>query len=532
MPQTLKRLLFLILMLAMLVLISSAQERATSSTESGYLFDHPADWNIRTEAAFEAVVYFDDGAMYGLISILESRFVGDDPKEALEDFIDDIPRDDRNNGDFEEPYEEYTVDEWQLVRASRVRRNDRLLEYFIMAYGNDTSVFLRASFRRGGETTYLPEFDAMIASVRSEEDEPEVAPEIQSTEIACATTGSNLALDTLTANYVFEDGSYEFDYPESWEISSNADGSLRFINREGATLFGTIQVQPQAENSPETALSAVLAEEEGYSAIEIFDLNGLAVARSYRDNTRGGTKDLAMAALRGDVIVIMTASSNSQDFDAYEASLQAVFYTFRPNGTQVELSLTGLGARQGLTSAFIYGSAVCGEPAEVAVTAPAPQSAISLGASYESENGNYRFNYPEGWTQDFAQNTVILSNRENYELFEPAGGEVQMMIFFIDRIQSLNIDEFSPTSLLEYLIINDLDFEYWTRPEEFDSLGRRGAYADFEPTVSAWLMRTYFVELDAEELIYVRLDMMAIKDEVEGFNDYALAILETVEINN
>src|SRR5688500_498612 len=146
MPQVLKRLLLLILMLALFVLISSAQELATSSTESGYLFDHPADWNTYTQAAFEAVVYFDDGAMYGLISILESRFVGDDPEVALEEFIDDIPRDYRNNGDFEETWEEYTIGEWEIVRATRVRRNDRLLEYFMMAYGNDTSVFVRASF--------------------------------------------------------------------------------------------------------------------------------------------------------------------------------------------------------------------------------------------------------------------------------------------------------------------------------------------------------------------------------------------------
>jgi hypothetical protein len=101
MPQALKRLLLLILMLALLVLISSAQELATSSTESGYLFDHPADWNTYTEAAFETVVYFDDGAMFGLISILESRFVSDDPQLALVENIVDITPDYPNNWDFE-----------------------------------------------------------------------------------------------------------------------------------------------------------------------------------------------------------------------------------------------------------------------------------------------------------------------------------------------------------------------------------------------------------------------------------------------
>lgn len=531
MRQFFLRLLLLALLPVFTLATSSAQDLVTSRIESGYVFEHPEDWRINLEEDADSIAYFDDGAMYGVISIIDNRFVGDDPEEVLEDLFDELERDDLNNGEFEEPFETYELDGvWEVVRATRVRRNDRLLEYFIMADGNDTSVFVRASFRRGGEDEYLAQFDAMIASVRHEDDERVVAEnaELSSAELLgvdyIGTEGNLLQVNALTENYVFEDERYELDYPTGWEINANEDGSLRFVSREGVTLFGTIQVLERGENTAENALSEFLAVEEGYSPIESFSLNGLPAVRAYRENSRGGTTEIAMAAQSAETIVLLNAASNSEDFEALEPVLRAVLYSLRPNGTNVELSLVGIGARTGLNSAFVYGATTGSSN-----STNSPQSSIPLEARFETENGDYQLNYPEAWTQEIEQNTIVLSNEGDYELFDPARGEVQMMVFFIDRIDNLRVDEFSPESILGYIIETNRAPELWQDISRFESLGRRGAFADFVSSDVDWVMRTYLVELDEEERIYVRIDMVAREDELLDFHPYALAILETVD---
>jgi hypothetical protein len=531
MPRNPFRLLALGLLIALIVAGTMAQELSTTATEAGFLVDYPEEWNIRFPEDFDSAFYFTDGAMSGIVSMLEADLVGDNPAELLEDVIDDMDRDDASNGDFEEPFEEYRLNnEWEVIRATRVRQTDRRLEYLFMAEVREISVYVRVNFRRGGEDEYLPQINAMIASARREDDEVELETasdnDTGGTDFELeyiGTEGNLLQIGALTAAYVFDDESYQLNYPEAWEINSNPDGSLRFINREGVTVFGTLQVQSTGENSPQSALNNLLASEEGYSEIESFSLNGLSAARAYRDNTRGGTKELAMAALRGDVIALMTVSSNSDDFDALEPVFRAVLYSLRPNGTPLELSLIGSGARRGLNSAYVYGL-----PSTSSGNTNSPQTAIPLEETYETSNGRYSFNYPEGWVDDFSQGTIVLSNNRRFELVNPDEGEVQMLIFFVDRIENLDIDEFSPVSLVEYVVDLDENPEFWGDVSEFRSLARRGAYADYEPR-GDFNMRTYFVEMDAEDLIFVRLDMVTRNDEIEDFEPYALAILETVD---
>jgi hypothetical protein len=534
MPRNLFRPLVLGLFLAITVAGTTAQNLITTRTESGFLVDHPEEWTLQFSDDLESVFYFTDGTMVGSINMLDNEQAGDTPAKLLEDFIENLGSDDANNGDFEAPFTEYRLDdEWEVVRATRVRQSDRRLEYLYVAELQDILVYLRVNFRRGGEDEYLPQIDAMIASARREADEPQ----LESTSNAntngadfglehIGAEGNLLQIGALTAQYVFEDGSYQLNYPEGWEINSNPDGSLRFINREGVTVFGTLQVQDKGNNTVETALSSLLAAEEAYSEIESFSLNGLSAARAYRENARGGTKDLAMAALNSNFISLMNVSSNMADFDALEPIFRAILYSIRPNGTPLELSLVGSGLRRGLSSAHVYGL-----PSSDTSNTISPQTAISLEQSYETSNGRYRFNYPDGWVDDFEQGTIVLSNNRLFELVNPDEGEVQMLIFFVDRIQNLEVDEFSPASLVRYVINLDENADFWGEVSEFSSLGRRGAYADYEPRGN-FNMRTYFVEMDAENLVYVRLDMLTRDDEIEDFTPYALAILETADFTD
>jgi hypothetical protein len=531
MPRYFFRLLVLGFFLLAAVAGLNAQALTTTRTEAGFLVDHPEEWNLEFPEGFDNLFYFDDGTMHGFISLLDNELVGDDPAELLDEMIDDLDRDDSNNGDFEEPFVEYVLDgQWQLVRASRVRQNDRRLEYFYMADVREISVYLRLNFRRGGENTYLPQMDAMIASVRHEGDDAEMSSSESNTGANLGvdyigTEGNLLQIGALTASYTFEDASHQLNHPEGWEISTNDDGSLRFVNRQGVTIFGSLRVQPKAEDTAETALSTLLADEEGYTEIESFSLNGLSASRAYRENTRGGTKELAMASLRNDTIALMTVVCNTDDFETLEPVFRAVLYSLRPHGTPLELSLVGTGARLGLGSGNLYGfpTTVSSES-----NSPSPQTAIPLEEDYETSNGRYTFNYPEDWVDDFDQGTIILSSSRRYELIDPDEGEVQMLIFFADRIDGLDIDEFSPVSLVQYVIDIDESPRDWGDISEFESLGRRGAYADYELRGDV-MMRTYFVEMDANELVYVRLDMLTQEDEVEDFAPYALAILETVD---
>lgn len=489
-----------------------AQDIITIRTESGFLVDMPEDWDIEAAEDTDNVILFEEGSMFGGLFLFDANTINGSLTEYIEELLEDFDDD----GMFE-PIEIYSINaEWDAARASRIRRSNRMFQLLITAENRTVLVLLIANFRVGSQQDYLPMFDNLIATARIEN---ETDNETAGTAIELVGTVTDpINVGALTANFVTSDERFQFDYPTSWEIRDNEDGSLHFINRGDITLLGTLKIARDSEANPEMLLSEALADKDDFSEIEIFSLNGLPTARAYHENTRGASTDVVMATMRGDIAIILQATSDTENLEAVEPILRAVLFSIRYAGETFELTVVGGAARQGLMSGQIYG---------------AVQRGTALPQRYITDDGRYSFSYPEEWSLDVFEDTTLISNAIRFESLEPEAGEVQIYFFFLDRISGLDIDDFSSRGLLQFIIDNDIDGTEWGDIMELMNMGRRAAYADIEllehPRVN---LRSYFLELNSDERIYVRVDMVTLVDEITDFEAITLAIMDTIGFAN
>ncbi len=502
--------LVILLVLSTFALTAAAQE-TTTRTPNGFLVDHPADWNVSFPEERGDVMLFDDGVMFGLISMLD--FTGRDvsPLEVMQNLSTSIEED--GEGAFE-PIEEYTIAGGiPAARTTRIIESNNLEEVLIAADVNEISVFLRASLRVGQLVDYEPIFEEMIASVVLEGREPQ--------QVLIGSPENVLDFTTVDTTTTLEERGFSFDHPEGWNLTEQSDG-VQFLSQGGVTLIGLIMVNPRedyaAESTPESILQARLDDQgvlADFGEIEGFSLNGLPAARAYREDSRAGTTDLVSVTIRGDLVIIFAATVNTSELAEAEPLLRAVQFSVRPAGAPLQYNIVGSGARLGLTSALVYGGANLSGDA-------------SLPNRYVSNDGTFSFNYPAGWFVGLdPEGALALSNQDDIEDVLPDEGQVIVYLFTATFTGIFT----TPESILEDLNAeNDLN---WSETESLQINGADAAYAETDPAdFGGLVLGTYVVELRPEDDLYLRASIIGEPAVVREFTPIIRSVIASARFED
>jgi len=494
----------ILLLLSSIVFIVSAQETTTTRTPDGFLVDHPADWNISFPDGRGDVIVFDDGVMFGFISML--NFSGRDttPMDVISDLVEEIQED--GEGEFE-PIETYTINgDIPAASAIRLLESNNLQELLIAADVNEISVFVRASFRVGSRVDYEPIFESLIASVVLEGREPQ--------QILVGSPDNLLDFTTLNTTATFEDRGFSFDHPENWNITEQSD-SIQFLGQGELTVIGLVAVNSLADYEGDATPESILQEEleaEGvladFGEIEGFSLNGLPSARSYREDDRAGTTDLVSVTLRGDFVVVFAATINTNELESAEPILRAMQFSVRPAGEELQYNIVGSGARLGLTSGLVYGGANLSGDAD-------------LPNLYQSNDGAFSFNYPIGWFVGLdPEGALALSNQDDIEDVLPDEGQVIIYIFTQTFTGLLT----SPESILRD--INEENDLNWGEIQTLDIGGADAAYAENDPSdFGGLVLGSYVLELVPEDDLYLRASAIAEPDVLAEYTPIIRQVL-------
>jgi len=486
--------LFPFLLLGAFSIPANAQDTATTRTEAGFIVEHPANWDVELDDERDSIFYFDDGSMFGLISMLDYTNIDQTPREILEELTRSIEED--GEGIFEE-IEDYRLQErYPAARTQRLTETNNLIELMIAAEIDNISVVIRASMRVGSLVDYLPQFEQMIASVVLEGREDQ--------RIRYGSPENILDFTTLNTTTDFETKGFSLTHPEGWNITQ-LEESIEFLSQGDVTIIGEITVNTTdayAGNiTPEAVLNAYLRSETASAddtVIEAFNLNGLAAARAYRADERAGTTDLVMSMLRGDLVVILQATVNSDQLIDAEPLLRAVLFSVRPVGEELEYNIIGRGARQGLLSALVYGGA------NLSGDAALPNQFVSL-------DGKFSYNYPATWVLDADTGGIpVLTNQAGVgESFKE--GQIIIYITYSSFTGILT----SPQSILRNLNA-DTDLT-WGEIQELEINGRPAAYAENDPRdFGGFIAGAYVVDLYPDEDLYLRVTVLGMPEDVEA----------------
>lgn len=524
--QWLRHILF-IFVLCMSISLVIAQEIETTGNANGILVDHPSNWLVMQDPEFDTSLNFISETMAGFINILPLDVINDDNEDVLTALIDDL--EDRDAvGNFSD-IEAYTLDETiDVVRVTRIRSDDRLFEVLMTAEVNDFSVYLQASFRIGAQQFFLPRFDAMVASVRNESDIFDIASgslaQVPITQGMVGTVTDPLNIGALNTRFITQDERYTLDYPHTWQVRTDNDGTITFLEQDETTLIATLQISSLGNSTTTTSLIENIVTDIEQDNISTFMLNDLPASRFVAIEENNNIRRVVMAVIRGDLQMVMDVTMRADAVDSIDATLRAILYSVRPNGEPFTLSVLGGAVRSGLLSAEIYGSTSYPQ-------AQAIEESL-LDISYVTINGRFTFDYPSAWFNQISQGAIILSTEEEFEEYEPSQGDAQARIFFLEQIMHLDIDDFTPSNLLAYIIENETFEEDWSDIQVFESDGRSAAYADYDFFGSDIVSRTYFLEIDPIEKVFVRLDLVTDESNLAEYEAIALAILTTADFQD
>lgn len=513
--------LLALILLAISLNFASAQDIVVTTAEMGVVVEHPSNWLFKQDR--DNRLDFSNSTMEGQIEFELLEDIDEDYLEFLEEWVE-VEED--NDGEFSD-IETYNLEDgWNAARALRIRTDDRLFEVLLTAEVRDYAVYLEATFRIGSQDFYLPHFDAIVNSVRNIDDRIELATgsRAQTPPITghIGLINEPLNIGVLNTNFVTDDELYQFEYPGAWDLRVNDDGSIVFIETGDITLFGTLSIaQHDATDTSDDLVLDTFGEAD--VDVEPFMLNDLSASRIVIVDETNNIRRVVMASVRGNIQTIFDVTIDFATSETVDATLRAILYSVRPNGEPFTLTVMGDAVRAGLTSANIYGTAIIPE-VELADGMPLDASIVTL-------NGQYTLDYPLAWFSEILQGSIVLSSEENYFIYDPDRGEVQMIITFFDQISNLAIDDFSPQGVLEFAIANDSDPDDWGKIEIFDSVGRAGAYADLDLS-SGNVGRTYFVEIDDARDIFVRLELIVDEDGIDIYHQTAMAILNTARFQD
>ncbi len=520
------RLLIPILSLILFMNHGVAQTLVTTGTENGALIDYPENWQIETFEDDPDFIAFTSGSMTLRLTI-QAVFNNDDNlTQLLEDWTDEVEAEADDIGDFSEMQTYFLNGLWDVRRVQRIRSDDRLIETLMTGRVNGFIVFLRGSFRVGAQDFFLPIYDEMLSSLRHVDDDIILTHGSSAQQpLIDGMIGSvldPLDIGALNTNFITLDEQYQFDYPDSWDIRTEADSSITIIERTpDAMLFGQLIISPAGENPDiEGPISARL---DNSVEVSEFMLNDLPASRALVIDEINNIRHIIMATIRDDTQVLLDVTLAFDTPETTDAILRAMLYSVRRNGEPFTLSASGAAMRTGLLSAEVYGSSRV-QIDEIVV------DGIALDSIYITRNGRFTFNYPSEWFEAFIEGNIVLSNDDDIDLYEPSRSDVQLIFNFIET-PGVILDDYSPASVLEYIIENDEFNEDWSDIVVFESLQRDAAYADYV-TFGDDIDRVYFVKLDDIDTVYARVDMIIDSDNLEEFEPVALAILDTIRFQN
>ncbi|MCA9913655.1 MAG: hypothetical protein KC496_09915, partial [Anaerolineae bacterium] len=155
--------LFPLLFLGAFSIPANAQDAATIRTGNGYIVEYPADWEVSLNDENGNIVLFNDGSMYGIISMLDYSTIDETPREVVEGLAGSIQED--NEGTFDEIEEYRLLDRYPAARTQRLTEPDNLTELLLATEIDDISIAIRATMRVGSLVDYLPRLEQMAASV-------------------------------------------------------------------------------------------------------------------------------------------------------------------------------------------------------------------------------------------------------------------------------------------------------------------------------------------------------------------------------
>jgi|GEM_PF-4101936 len=522
------RLFVILSFLLFSVSIGFAQNLATISTVNGALVDYPENWELQDTEGFDDVVGFYSGSMNVALYIVPSNGLPLDTDDILRFYVADTESsEDDDIGEFGD-IDNYEIhDEYDASRAQRVRTDSRLIE--VMAYTdvNDYSVLLRGSFRIGAQDFFLPIFDDLMASVRSSDDEVVFthgsSAQRPLTEGMIGSVLEPLNIGVLNTNFITEDEKYEFEYPDTWNIRTDDNGKIIFIERvDGiATLYAELTLSSANTNSDTMGLIQEMFDEP--VDVTQFLLNDLPASRLVLDDSANNVRQLVMATVRDNVQVLIEATIHIDAVDRVEPILRGILYSARENGEPFNLAISGEAVRTGLLSGEIYGTASVA-PQDIVV------DGIVLDSVFVTRTGRFIFNYPSEWYEDFINGYIVISNDDDIELYDPSRNDAQLIFLFFEDTGFLE-DDYSARGIVLDLIENEPD-NVWSDIVEFESVGRSAAYVDLEIFASDTIFRFYYVKLDEIDNIFVRVEFVVDEDDLDEYEPIALAILDTIRFQD
>lgn len=495
--------LFPFLFLGAFSIPANAQDTATIRTSNGYIVEYPADWDVNLSDENGNIVLFDDGSMYGIISMLDYTDIDETPQEVVAGLAESIQED--GEGIFGDIEEYRLLDRYPTARSQRLTETDNLTELLLATEIDDISIAIRATMRVGSLVDYLPLFEQMATSVILEGREDR--------RIRYGSPENILDFTDLDTTSDFDAKGFSLTHPQSWSFTELED-SVEFLSQGEITVIGEIFVQTREDFSgritPEAVLDARLRRESGradYGDIETFSLNGLAAARAYREDSRAGTTDLVMTMLRGELVVTMRVTVNTGQLVDVEALLRAVLFSVRPLGEELEYNIIGSGARLGLLSGLVYGNANLSGDA-------------SLPNQFVSSDGTFSYNYPADWVQDIdLGDSPVLTNQTG------VGEDLQegQIVIYISYFPFTGIFTSPEAALRDLNAETDLT---WGEIQSIEVDGRPAAYVENDPSdFNGLIAGTYVTELYADEDLYVRLTVLGAPEDVAANTPILRSIL-------